>query len=150
MLAFYIMVDKVLINTLCVILHYIIDTNIEYEFQLEYRSWSSNNVAKFEFHIKLIIEHYLQDGERGYLEGLASRYADLFSTHYGDVLSHLEDLRRIEWSETSPRERKAVTPVTPPTNYSPTGGTPSTGNHGLTTSQSQPIYVPGKYSVSSL
>ncbi|CAG9837051.1 unnamed protein product [Diabrotica balteata] len=54
------------------------------------------------------------DGERGYLEGLASRYADLFSTHYVDVLGHLEDLRRIEWTETSPKERKVTTPVTPP------------------------------------
>lgn len=86
-----------------------------------------------------------QDGERGYLEGLASRYADLFSTHYGDVLGHLEDLRRIEWAETSPRDRKVATPGTPPANYSPTTGTPVSG--GLTTSHSQPIYVPGKYSV---
>lgn len=90
---------------------------------------------------------YLQDGERGYLEGLASRYADLFSTHYGDVLGHLEDLRRIEWAESSPRERSAITPGTPPANYSPVGGTPVSSGHGLTSSQSQPIYVPGKYSV---
>ncbi|KAJ8954623.1 hypothetical protein NQ314_007061 [Rhamnusium bicolor] len=87
------------------------------------------------------------DGERGYLEGLASRYADLFSTHYSDVLGHLEDLRRIEWAETS-KERTAVTPGTPPAGYSPVGGTPVTTVHGLTSSQSQPIYVPGKYSVS--
>ena len=86
-----------------------------------------------------------QDGERGYLEGLASRYADLFSTHYGDVLNHLEDLRRRDWAEMSPKERIAVTPGTPPNNLT---GTPlSSANHGLTTSLSQPIYVPGKYSV---
>ncbi|KAJ3627359.1 hypothetical protein MTP99_014742 [Tenebrio molitor] len=90
-----------------------------------------------------------RDGERGYLEGLASRYADLFSTHYGDVLGHLEDLRRIEWAESSPRERSAITPGTPPANYSPVGGTPVSAGHGLTSSQSQPIYVPGKYSPSS-
>lgn len=91
-----------------------------------------------------------QDGERGYLEGLASRYADLFSTHYGDVLSHLEDLRRRDWAEMSPRERVAVTPGTPPNNFSPVAGTPvSAGGYGLTSSQSQPIYVPGKYSVNS-
>ncbi|CAH1184411.1 unnamed protein product [Phyllotreta striolata] len=89
-----------------------------------------------------------QDGDRGYLEGLASRYADLFSTHYVDVLGHLEDLRRIEWSETSPKERKPSTPDTPP---SPIGrSTPSSGHSGpLTSSISQPIYVPGKYSPSS-
>jgi hypothetical protein len=66
-----------------------------------------------------------QEGERGYLEGLASRYADLFRTHYGDVLEPLEELRR--------RETNA------------TGRMPNTQ---LTTSHSQPIYVPGKYSVS--
>ncbi|KAK9687756.1 hypothetical protein QE152_g36036 [Popillia japonica] len=91
-----------------------------------------------------------KDGERGYLEGLASRYADLFSTHYGDVLSHLEDLRRRDWAEMSPRERVTVTPGTPPNNFSPVAGTPvSAGGLVLTSSQSQPIYVPGKYSPSS-
>ncbi|GLG94966.1 Sterile alpha motif domain-containing protein [Gryllus bimaculatus] len=69
----------------------------------------------------------IQTGERGYLEGLASRYADLYRTHYGDVLDHLEELRRREWAEMSPRMRGA----------------------GLTSSQSQPLYVPGKYSPSS-
>lgn len=86
----------------------------------------------------------MQDGERGYLEGLASRYADLFSTHYGDVLSHLEDLRRAEW--TTETERKPTTPGTPPPTRNSTEGAP-VSNHGLTTSHSQPIYVPGKYSV---
>ncbi|XP_046420684.1 uncharacterized protein LOC124302376 isoform X1 [Neodiprion virginianus] len=66
------------------------------------------------------------EGERGYLEGLASRYADLFRTHYGDVLEPLEELRRRE------------------TNVSP-----RMANTQLTTSHSQPIYVPGKYSPSS-
>uniref|UniRef100_A0A1Y1LAL0 Sterile alpha motif domain-containing protein 5 n=1 Tax=Photinus pyralis TaxID=7054 RepID=A0A1Y1LAL0_PHOPY len=86
------------------------------------------------------------DGERGYLEGLASRYADLFSTHYGDVLGHLEDLRQREWSEMSPRDRTPTTPGTTSTNYNTNSGTPTSG---LTSSQSQPIYVPGKYSPSS-
>lgn len=87
----------------------------------------------------------LQDGERGYLEGLASRYADLFSTHYGDVLSHLEDLRRAEW--TTETERKPTTPGTPPPAARNSTESVPVSNHGLTTSQSQPIYVPGKYSV---
>lgn len=69
---------------------------------------------------------FFQEGERGYLEGLASRYADLFRTHYGDVLEPLEELRRRE------------------TNAS------RMPNTQLTTSHSQPIYVPGKYSVSIL
>ncbi|XP_012289035.1 uncharacterized protein LOC105704408 isoform X2 [Orussus abietinus] len=68
----------------------------------------------------------LQEGERGYLEGLASRYADLFRTHYGDVLEPLEELRRRE-----------------------TNASPRMANTQLTTSHSQPIYVPGKYSPSS-
>ncbi|KAJ8917209.1 hypothetical protein NQ315_012701, partial [Exocentrus adspersus] len=90
-----------------------------------------------------------QDGERGYLEGLASRYADLFSTHYGDVLNYLEDLRRLEW-ETSPKDLTCTsgTPNTPPAGYNLSSGTPLS-SHGLTNSQSQPIYVPGKYSPSS-
>lgn len=67
----------------------------------------------------------LQEGERGYLEGLASRYADLFRTHYGDVLEPLEELRRRE-----------------------TNASARMPNTQLTTSHSQPIYVPGKYSVS--
>ena len=66
-----------------------------------------------------------QEGEQGYLEGLASRYADLFRTHYGDVLEPLEELRRRE-----------------------TNASPRMANTQLTTSHSQPIYVPGKYSVS--
>nr|XP_012222217.1 PREDICTED: SAM and SH3 domain-containing protein 1 isoform X3 [Linepithema humile] len=66
------------------------------------------------------------EGERGYLEGLASRYADLFRTHYGDVLEPLEELRRRETNASS-----------------------RMSNNQLTTSHSQPIYVPGKYSPSS-
>jgi hypothetical protein len=71
-----------------------------------------------------------QSGERGYLEGLASRYADLFNTHYGDVLEHLEDLRRREWEELSPRIRVLVgtTPGTPPSDpYSPSTTGPVRG-----------------------
>ncbi|XP_011878388.1 PREDICTED: SAM and SH3 domain-containing protein 1-like isoform X2 [Vollenhovia emeryi] len=77
--------------------------------------------------IRLACQPYTTpEGERGYLEGLASRYADLFRTHYGDVLEPLEELRR--------RETNAPARM------------PSTQ---LTTSHSQPIYVPGKYSPSS-
>lgn len=90
----------------------------------------------------------LQEGERGYLEGLASRYADTFNTHYGDVLEHLEELRRREWAELSPRIRVLGAgtggPSTPETPPSPADGSVT----GLTASVSQPIYVPGKYSVS--
>ncbi|XP_069358193.1 uncharacterized protein SKIP isoform X5 [Maniola hyperantus] len=95
--------------------------------------------------IRLSLQPYsTTDGDRGYLEGLASRYADLFSTHYGDVLDHLEELRRHEWEEMSPRMRVLGGTGTPP---SASPGSLALNN--LTTSHSQPIYVPGKYSPSS-
>lgn len=102
-----------------------------------------------DFFFKKSFIFIFQEGERGYLEGLASRYADLYNTHYRDVLEHLEELRRREWAELSPRIRVlGLTPTTPP---GPAPSTPLTRvpiSTGLTTSQSQPIYVPGKYSVS--
>ncbi|KAJ8681873.1 hypothetical protein QAD02_017665 [Eretmocerus hayati] len=77
--------------------------------------------------IRLACQPYTTpEGERGYLEGLASRYADLLRTHYGDVLEPLEELRRHE-----------------------TDASPRASNTHLTTSHSQPLYVPGKYSPSS-
>ncbi|XP_063533419.1 uncharacterized protein LOC134743729 isoform X8 [Cydia strobilella] len=95
--------------------------------------------------IRLSLQPYsTTDGDRGYLEGLASRYADLFSTHYGDVLDHLEELRRHEWEEMSPRMRVLGGPGTPQTPPSASPGSLALNN--LTTSLSQPIYVPGKYS----
>ncbi|XP_028163561.1 uncharacterized protein LOC135073975 isoform X1 [Ostrinia nubilalis] len=95
--------------------------------------------------IRLSLQPYsTTDGDRGYLEGLASRYADLFSTHYGDVLDHLEELRRHEWEEMSPRMRVLGGPGTPQTPPSASPGSLALNN--LTTSHSQPIYVPGKYS----
>ncbi|XP_059049681.1 uncharacterized protein LOC131844738 isoform X6 [Achroia grisella] len=98
--------------------------------------------------IRLSLQPYsTTDGDRGYLEGLASRYADLFSTHYGDVLDHLEELRRHEWEEMSPRMRVLGDPGTPQTPPSASPGSLALNN--LTTSHSQPIYVPGKYSPSS-
>ncbi|XP_074034041.1 uncharacterized protein isoform X2 [Leptinotarsa decemlineata] len=54
----------------------------------------------------------------------------------------------MEWAEMSPKDRTVTTPTTPPGTYSPTGrGTPI--SIALTTSHSQPLYVPGKYSPSS-
>ncbi|XP_068228607.1 uncharacterized protein [Palaemon carinicauda] len=40
-----------------------------------------------------------QDGVRGVLEGLASRYADEFNTHYQDVFDHLDKLRMDAWAQ---------------------------------------------------
>lgn len=72
------------------------------------------------------------------MEGLASRYADLFNTHYGDVLEHLDDLRRREWEDMSPRIRVLVgtTPGTPPSEaYSPVTSGPIGGVIGQHTPQ---------------
>lgn len=66
-----------------------------------------------------------------------------------DVLAHLEDLRRIEWDTAKETNTIAITPNTPPDAFSPSGFTPVTQG-GMTTSYSQPIYVPGKYSVTLL
>jgi hypothetical protein len=88
-----------------------------------------------------------QSGERGYLEGLASRYADLFNTHYGDVLEHLEDLRRREWEDLSPRIRVLVgtTPGTPPPSdaYSPSTAGPVRGIVGQHSPQVSKIHLSG-------
>lgn len=84
---------------------------------------------------------FLQDGERGYLEGLASRYADLFSTHYGDVLAHLEDLRKIEVAESMSRNQSSNS------NHDNPNVNGTNVGQGMTTSVSQPLYVPGKYLV---
>ena len=90
------------------------------------------------YYILLLLLLLFQSGERGYLEGLASRYADLFNTHYGDVLEHLEDLRRREWEDMSPRIRVLVgtTPGTPPSEaYSPVTSGPVGGVVGQHTPQ---------------
>jgi len=81
-----------------------------------------------------------QTGDRGYLEGLASRYADSFNTHYGDVLEHLEDLRRKEWEETPAKMRTTAT------GQSPVSPGERLLLHPL---DGQQNYVPGKYSVST-
>ena len=80
------------------------------------------------------------------MEGLASRYADLFNTHYGDVLEHLEDLRRREWEDMSPRIRVLVgtTPGTPPSEaYSPVTSGPVGGVVGQHTPQVSEIMPDG-------
>jgi len=80
---------------------------------------------------------WLQNGERGYLEGLASRYADLYNTHYRDILEYLDELRAAEWAELSPR----ITLLAP--------SSPSRSPCNMAgNSYSHHLYAPGKYSVS--
>lgn len=81
---------------------------------------------------------YLQIGERGYLEGLASRYADLYNTHYRDILEHLDELRAAEWAELSPRIT-LLAPSSPSRSPCNLAGNP----------YSHHLYAPGKYSVST-
>ncbi|XP_050531650.1 SAM and SH3 domain-containing protein 1-like [Daktulosphaira vitifoliae] len=81
-----------------------------------------------------------QNGERGYLEGLASRYADLYNTHYRDILEYLDELRATDWAELSPR----ITLLAP--------SSPSRSPSNITIGNnpySHHLYAPGKYSPSS-
>lgn len=82
---------------------------------------------------------YLQDGQRGHLEGLASVYCELLMAPFGDVLNVLENARQAAWVERSPQNRSGV--------CSNRGHRGSSAQGGLPNSHSQPIYVPGKYSV---
>uniref|UniRef100_A0A182F779 Uncharacterized protein n=1 Tax=Anopheles albimanus TaxID=7167 RepID=A0A182F779_ANOAL len=85
-----------------------------------------------------------EDGGRGHLEGLASVYCELLMAPFTEVLAALEEARQRAWSERSP--------------HSSSGGGGGVGglirghrgnscHGGLPNSHSQPIYVPGKYSV---
>lgn len=80
----------------------------------------------------------LQDGGRGHLEGLASVYCELLLAPFGEVLLALEEARQRAWSDRSPKHSSGM----------------NKGHRGscnqldsLPNSHSQPIYVPGKYSV---
>uniref|UniRef100_A0A182T0F7 Uncharacterized protein n=1 Tax=Anopheles maculatus TaxID=74869 RepID=A0A182T0F7_9DIPT len=83
------------------------------------------------------------DGARGHLEGLASVYCEMLLAPFGEVLSALEEARQRAWSERSPHSSSGG------------GGGLIRGHRGnschggLPNSHSQPIYVPGKYSVSN-
>lgn len=84
----------------------------------------------------------MQDGQRGHLEGLASVYCELLMAPFGDVLSALENARQASWAERSPLN---------PAGMGTTRGHRGSSSHGgLPNSHSQPIYVPGKYSVNTL
>lgn len=48
---------------------------------------------------------FLQDGQRGHLEGLASVYCELLMAPFGDVITALESARQAAWAERSPLNR---------------------------------------------
>lgn len=101
---------------------------------------------------------FFQEGERGILEGLASRYADQFNTHFQDVLEHLEYLRCQEWNKLNATSKVRCLP-SPHDNlylqkvelseqhrigpWSPQSSSSSSLDHN----DDYPIYVPGKYNV---
>ncbi len=90
--------------------------------------------------IHFLFSIILQDGGRGHLEGLASVYCEILMAPFGEVLAALEDARQKSWLDRSPKH----------------GGLGTNRGHrgsqigSLPNSHSQPIYVPGKYSVSFL
>lgn len=98
----------------------------------------------------------LQDGSRGHLEGLASVYCELLMAPFGDVLSALEEERIAAWLEINPIQHRASSGCggdesgasSSTASQKKRGSGSSHSTMGLPNSHSQPIYVPGKYSVS--
>lgn len=93
--------------------------------------------SRYQVSYRSILSQF-QDGNRGHLEGLASVYCEVLMAPFGEVLMVLEDARRKAWSNRSPKHSSGI----------------SKGYRGscnqidtLPNSHSQPIYVPGKYSV---
>ena len=89
----------------------------------------------------------LQDGRTGYLNGLASRYADDVQTHYQDVLQQLEVLRQQAWQQVVEGDSRSG-PGSPPTLAPPPPPMPQQQQPDLTQSV-KPIYQPGQYLVST-
>lgn len=83
----------------------------------------------------------MQDGQRGHLEGLATVYVELLDAPFNEVLSGLENARQAAWAEQSPQHRSGM--------MYHQGHRGSSSQGSLPNSHSQPIYVPGKYSVSN-
>lgn len=94
--------------------------------------------TELHFDIKFPVILFFQDGGRGHLEGLASVYCEMLMAPFGDVLLTLEDARQKAWSDRSPKHSVGM-------NKGHRGSTNQIGS--LPNSHSQPIYVPGKYSV---
>lgn len=91
-------------------------------------------------HFDFIFFPFAQDGQRGHLEGLATVYVELLDAPFNEVLSGLENARQAAWAEQSPQHRSGMCHQ---------GHRGSSSQGSLPNSHSQPIYVPGKYSVSS-
>lgn len=89
----------------------------------------------------------MQEGKRGYLEGLAAHYSKQINMPYDDVLDAIEQVRLSKWKERHVRistghtlSRRMAGPSC--------SGTGLVSSSVMPTSHSQPLYVPGKYLVS--
>lgn len=71
------------------------------------------------------------------MEGLASVYCELLMAPFNEVLSALEEARKRVWMDRSPKHTVGAN----------RGHRGNSSNGTLPNSHSQPIYVPGKYSV---
>lgn len=115
----------------------------------------------------------LQEGKRGYLEGLAAHYSKQINMPYEDVLDAIEEVRVSKWKERHVRISTGHTLSRRAAGSSSSGGggigvsvmSGMMGGGGgvgvgfgiiggnianqstLPTSHSQPLYVPGKYLV---
>ena len=113
-------------------------TNIFYKKKSHFFCLISTNHFKILILIICSLFFIQQDGQRGHLEGLASVYVELLDAPFNEVLNGLENARLAAWAEQSPQHRGMF--------HQGHRGSSSQGS--LPNSHSQPIYVPGKYSVS--
>ncbi|XP_043220041.1 uncharacterized protein LOC122380706 [Amphibalanus amphitrite] len=99
--------------------------------------------------IKLYNSPYsTKDGRTGYLNGLASRYADDVQTHYQDVLQQLDVLRQQAWQQVMEGDGRSG-PGSPPTLAPPPPPVQQQQQQPDLTQSVQPIYQPGQYLPSS-
>jgi len=114
---------------------------------------------------KIIYLFLLQEGKRGYLEGLAAHYSKQINMPYEDVLDAIEQVRLSKWKErhvristghTLTRRSGGASGASSGSGSGSGSGSSSGGNSRLVgssvlpTSHSQPLYVPGKYLVSKV
>ncbi|XP_037081521.1 uncharacterized protein LOC119102256 [Pollicipes pollicipes] len=100
--------------------------------------------------IKLYNSPYsTKDGQTGYLNGLASRYADDVQTHYQDVLQQLDVLRQQAWQQVLDGEVRGGAGAPPLMAPPPPPPPPQQQQQPDLTQSAQPIYQPGQYLPSS-
>lgn len=113
----------------------------------------------FCFSFFVFAPYFGQEGKRGYLEGLAAHYSKHLTLPYEDVLDGIEQVRLSKWKE---RHVRIATGHTISRQQQRSGerggdrgipigssiiGSNIANQSNLPSSHSQPLYVPGKYSV---